>query len=161
MRQQMEIYLKNHGAGVTPHSGRTLWDHLDGVRGLLERAGAPDYLCHAGLFHSVYGTLSFKKVSVPLSKRNEVAALIGEKSERLVWLFSTLPRPEFLERCATEDRNCLPEELRAVGGSDHDLEDLLWLECANLIDQRALHQFRALGRFAQEIGMLDSDGFAN
>src|SRR5438093_4689025 len=90
-------FLQQRGATHTAHSGHTLWAHLKGVHDILARWGAQPHLKLAGLFHSVYGTQSFQKKTVPRTERDSVIRLIGEPAETLAWLFTHLPRPVLFE----------------------------------------------------------------
>lgn len=152
-------FLMRAGAGTTPHSGRALWDHLHGVHRILKAAHAPPYLCHAGLFHSVYGTTAFTHRTIARHRREEVQSLIGGRAEQVAWLFSILPRPRLLELDLHEQ--ALDWESHGVDANTRAeyRRDLLGLECANLIEQRRIHEFPFLAAHAQEIGMLDEEGF--
>ena len=59
--------------------------HLVGVHDILVANGAPRYVCDAGLFHSIYGTIYFNTQST--NNREEVRQLIGTEAEELVYLF--------------------------------------------------------------------------
>jgi hypothetical protein len=157
---EFKAYLLAHGAEDRAHSGSNLWSHLSGVHDLLQRAGRQKYVCDAGLFHSVYGTQSFKQVTVDIAKRSEVQALIGQQAEQLAFAFCELPRPKLLE-IALRSKH-IPTEISAYAESkqtDQFYQDLLALECANLAEQRVLYEFPNLARHAQSLGMLDAEGF--
>lgn len=123
-------YLKQIGSDAIPHSGRSLLAHLYGTHQWLRSRGADDELCAAGLFHSVYGT-SIMRCTVA-HDRQELRARIGERAERLTWLFSTLKRPS----CWSWTGNTLPT---VSGGtvdiSEADMDDLKELERANVAEQ--------------------------
>jgi hypothetical protein len=72
------------------HSDKTLLDHLLGTRRFLAEWGARPSVCDAGLFHSVYGTESFKVASISFSQRDAVRAVIGDEAEELAWIFSVM-----------------------------------------------------------------------
>ena len=84
-------FLRSLGCMEKGHSGRDLYTHLEGTRKKLEELGAPEYLQDAGLFHSVYGTASFKHQST--NDRDKVRALIGEQAEEIVFMFCSLATP--------------------------------------------------------------------
>lgn len=113
-------YLRNYlislDANKTAHSGRTLYEHLKGVHDLLRDWDNPRHVCLAGLFHSIYGTNTFKHVS--LRDRGELVKKIGLRAETLVHLFSTADRPFF----NTVDDKSFRREL-------------LEIEAANLFEQ--------------------------
>jgi hypothetical protein len=162
-------YLLSHSADKQAHSGDTLWSHLRGVHRILQVAQQPEYVCTAGLFHSVYGTKSFKPVTIEKSRRAEVAALIGNEAEALAFAFCELPRPKLLEWALATKQ--FPEQIkpyvaltntRALNEAEiikTFYQDLLALECANLLEQRFLHEFPSLARYAQSLRMLDAEGF--
>jgi (p)ppGpp synthase/HD superfamily hydrolase len=110
-----ETYLRAHTKQVR-HSGRDFFEHLKGTHDLLCDWGNPEYLCLAGLFHSIYGTQFFKHKTLSLDQRSELAALIGDKAEHLAYLFCTKDRRTFTD------------------------PDLLEIEAANLIEQRGLSE---------------------
>jgi hypothetical protein len=166
---QYKAYLLAHSSDKQAHSELTLWSHLCGVHRILQTARQPEYVCTAGLFHSVYGTKSFKPVTIEKSRRVEVAALIGSRAEALAFAFCELPRPKLLEWVLATKQ--FPEQIKpyaiAANANATDqaeivkifYQDLLALECANLIEQRVLHEFPSLARHAQSLRMLDSEGF--
>lgn len=88
-------FLRRHGADAIGHSERSLLAHLLGIRALLMSWGAGAHLLDAGLFHSVYGTESFRRPAIPDSDRSRVRDLIGDKAERLVWLYCRVQRGHF------------------------------------------------------------------
>jgi hypothetical protein len=155
-------YLLAHSADKQAHSGHTLWSHLSGVHDILHRAKQPEYVCIAGLFHSVYGTKSFKPVTIEKTKRAQVAELIGQEAEALAFAFCELPRPKLFEAALRSKQT--PSEINAFAQSGNEAQtqfyqDLLALECANLLEQRVLQEFPSLARHAQSLRMLDSEGF--
>ena len=70
------------------HSGISLASHLLGVYSFLRLAKAPEYVCLAGLFHSIYGT-EFYDAGIKVD-RNTVRNYIGKEAEELVFLFCHL-----------------------------------------------------------------------
>jgi len=89
--------LKELDAHVTPHSRRTLFDHLQGTYRLLGQWDNDPVICVAGLFHSIYGTYIFEKQSADLRMRERISDVIGVESERLVHLFCVTDRRTFYE----------------------------------------------------------------
>jgi hypothetical protein len=162
MQPEFKVYLLAHGAGTTAHSGYTLWQHLLGVHDILQASKFPDYVCAAGLFHSIYGTQIFNKVTVDKSRRTEVQALIGTKAECLAMAFCELPRPKLFEDALQQGITPLPDwmvDVETANDKQQFLADLLALECANLAEQRTLNAFPKLAQHAQAIGILDHEGF--
>jgi len=114
------VELKEH-TGNIGHLDKTLFDHLWSTYSILKQQGKPEYLCLAGLFHSVYETEYFK-FDTPYT-RNEVKELIGEQAENLVYEFCNIsPRTtKLIERTGQ--------------WSDQVYADLLDLEFVNAVEQ--------------------------
>ena len=96
-----------------PHSGSNLTNHLLGVHSLMLQTNAPEYLCLAGLFHSIYGTEYFH-YDKPIN-RTFVRDYIGKEAEELVFLFCHL---------ADRDETILKSENK----------DLIYLGLINLVE---------------------------
>ena len=162
-QNQLREYLVMNGADKLSHSSRMLLDHLLGVQGILQRTKSEEPLCTAGLFHSVYGTAIYQLKLISTNKREEVRALIGARAEEIVWTFCMMPgRPTVWEMGLSNHRH---DFLAQHYKTKHSAPDQLWLdllrlECANMLEQRAaLHKFPFLMRHAKEMGMLDPEGF--
>jgi hypothetical protein len=162
-QDQLRQFLAANGADRQPHGGRLLLDHLLGVQGILQRARSEEVVCTAGLFHSVYGTAIYKPQLVPASRREEVREMIGGRAEEIVWTFGVMPgRPTVWELCLSNSRHEFLGEKFVI---EHSTAEQLWLdllrlECANLLEQKAaLHKFPFLMRHAKGLGMLDAEGF--
>jgi hypothetical protein len=84
--------LKELGAEELSHVNGSLLAHLQGTHDLLLKWGNREALCNAGLYHAVYGTVGFQQNLIRLQDRDAVAALIGEESESIVYLFSACDR---------------------------------------------------------------------
>ena len=86
-------FLKSVGSDETSHSGRTLLEHLIGTSEKLKEMGAPQYLQDAGLFHSIYGTVSFMPDGGLVEDRQIIKDLIGDQAEEVAYLFCILDKP--------------------------------------------------------------------
>jgi hypothetical protein len=129
--------LRRYHADETAHSRRTLVDHLLGVYRLLEDWGNPAEICRAGLFHSIYGTNIFTHRSAQFSDRAVIRAAIGERAERLAFLFCIAERPVAFLKAALEGATILDD---IVHGGSHpidraDLAALIEIEVANFLEQ--------------------------
>jgi len=114
------VELRRHTESIK-HLDKTLFEHLWGTYSILKERAKPEYLCLAGLFHSVYETEYFK-LDAPYS-RTEVKELIGEQAENLVYEFCNIsPRT-----------NKLIE--RDGEWTDSVYADLLDIEFVNAIEQ--------------------------
>ncbi|WP_457328706.1 DUF6817 domain-containing protein [Rhizobacter sp. P5_C2] len=160
-------FLKQTRTHEIHHSGRaTLYDHLVGTYRLLTEFDVPEPTRLAGLFHSVYATQSFQHVSVLAQDRPAVLALIGEEAERLVRIFSTLPRPRLLDDALhnSSDRweDVVWEAASRLPGLEDaqraDVMQIAAIECANLIDQKALQLYPRVAALAQAQGWLNERG---
>jgi hypothetical protein len=112
-------FLESIGCSEINHSGRTLIEHLMGVRRILKEWGAPEYLQDAGLFHAVYGT-TYTKLQMTVS-RDKVRDLIGEHAEEICFIFCTIPHPR------NDNINNIEDEQLRI--------DLLVLTEANIDDE--------------------------
>lgn len=141
MEVELLATLEAWGAGHLPHSGRRLADHLVGTCRLLTEWGCDADVCRAGLFHSIYGTLSFKQACLQGDERDRLAKLIGPAAERLVHLFSIADRPGGLLAAV------LSGQLSCQGGrlqmpvTLEEARRLLAVESANLVEQGDLQGF--------------------
>jgi hypothetical protein len=142
MDKGMEAFLRTL-TGDVKHSGRTLFDHLVGTHALLAKRGAPEYVCLAGLFHSIYGTNAFRRNTVPITRRDLVVEMIGEPAERLAFIFCSCERPQALVDAVKRGPPYAVLNRRngeSIPLSGEDMLDLLTIEVANLDDQRAAVQ---------------------
>lgn len=94
-RQDRELwrFVESRIPEVLDHTGSAAFDeHLKGVQAVLRYWGAPTYLTNAGLFHSIYGTEGFQGFSLPLTERETIQQLIGERAELLCFWFCMVDR---------------------------------------------------------------------
>ena len=87
--------LVSLGTDEIDHSGHDFLSHLRAVSDLLAAHGHDAELTAAGLFHSIYGTEKFQNFAFPLSQRDRVRTLIGERAERIAWLNCIMDRATF------------------------------------------------------------------
>jgi hypothetical protein len=84
--------LASRGANEIPHPGGTLLAHLERVHALLGQWGASPVVRLAGLCHAYYGTDGFPTALGDIAQREELAAIIGEEAERLVYFYASCDR---------------------------------------------------------------------
>lgn len=94
------LALKELGVGELEHLNGSLESHLLGTYELLMEWDNPGYICDAGLYHAVYGTQPLKRLGIPhkeysSSDRPKIRGIIGEESERLVYLYGACDRDYF------------------------------------------------------------------
>jgi len=118
-----------------PHSGRTLYNHLVGTHKLLVEWGREEATCLAGLFHSIYGSYNYRRVTVPVEQRHVVADVIGEDAEMLAYLFSYSRRPRTLFTATRTYALDMRNEEQPHQVSAETLNRLIEIECANEIEQ--------------------------
>jgi len=128
--------LRRYHANLTPHSGRSLIDHLLGVYGLLESWGNAPEICRAGLFHSIYGTNIFNVKSADFDQRSAIQEGIGERAERLAYIFCVSDRPVAFLKAAAEKDYRLSD---IVHGTElpidpSELNALIEIEVANFLE---------------------------
>lgn len=93
--------LQALGAGEFTHLNGSLEAHLLGVHNLLKKWDAPEKVCTAGLFHACYGTAGFAEQLFDVSLRDDVASLIGDDVEKLVYLYCACDRDTYYPRIGT------------------------------------------------------------
>ena len=119
------------------HSGRSFFAHLKGTHDLLRDWGDPEFVCVAGLFHSIYGTWHFRHKAFPIGQRSVLRNLIGSEAEYLAYVFCVTERPKvFLENTGRSDISIHDHYTNApIHLRPEDLSNLLEIEAANLIEQ--------------------------
>jgi hypothetical protein len=93
--KQMTDFLLGIGIEQVPHTRKSYLAHLIAVFRDLESLGCPQDVCRAGMFHSIYGTEKFQGFTLPLDRRDEVRALIGDRAEYLAYLNCAMDRASF------------------------------------------------------------------
>ena len=125
--KQRTNFFRQIGADDISHSEKTYVAHGIGVYNDLKAWGCAVEICDAGLFHSIYGTELFQKFALPLDRRDEVQALIGDRAERLAYLNCVMDRTVFDKTVANADGprrfrdRCTDEELDLAADEFHDL----------------------------------------
>jgi hypothetical protein len=146
-RAALVAFLEREGGDLAVHAGgRSLLEHLRETAAIIERWGAPEWVVLAALLHSAYGrSLPAGAGRAPVrplvaeARRAEVAALAGERAERLAWLFRVVPRRPLLAGTLLWARPVAGERGGAGGRgqspSREELEALVLLHIANLAEQ--------------------------
>jgi hypothetical protein len=165
--KKMTDFLVGMGIDEVPHTHKSYLAHLIAVYRDLESMGCPLEVCRAGMFHSIYGTEKFQGFTLPLERRDEVRALIGDRAERLAYLNCAMDRASFdraLERLAEP----YPIVDRITGGeialSEPDFDDLCRVHLIDWLEQVPRSQewdYRraGYGRMAQRLGGSAEDRF--
>lgn len=124
-------------ADKVPHGQRSLYDHLAGTYEILKAWGCPEPVCLGGLFHSIYGTVQFRRATLPFNQRRRVRELIGLEAELLSYLFCVTDRPLGLIEQWGQTDIVVPDRylLDFVVLNKQELRWLLEIEAANLLEQ--------------------------
>ncbi len=93
--KRMTDFLLGIGIDQVPHTQKSYLAHLIAVFRDLESLGCPQDVCRAGMFHSIYGTEKFQGFTLPLDRRDELRALIGDRAEYLAYLNCAMDRASF------------------------------------------------------------------
>jgi hypothetical protein len=165
--KKMTDFLVGMGIDEVPHTHKSYLAHLIAVYRDLESLGCPVEVCRAGMFHSIYGTEKFQGFTLPLERRDDVRALIGDRAERLAYLNCAMDRASFdfaLDRPAEP----YPIVDRITGGeialSEPDFDDLCRVHLIDWLEQVPRSQewdYRRAGyaRMAQRLGGSAEDRF--
>jgi hypothetical protein len=117
------------------HSGGALLDHLLGTWTYLREWGNPEYVCSAGLFHSIYATQSYRTQSAALDDRPMIREVIGREAEELAFLFCVAQRRSFFEQLGNpkpELHDRVHDAILAV--TPRAIRDLIEVEVANYVE---------------------------
>ena len=160
-------FLRGLGTEDVPHSGeKGFLAHLVSVFRNLEAWGADQDLCRAGLFHSIYGTELFRRWSLPLDRRGDVRALIGERAEWIAFVNCLMDRSTFDALLESDGpyrlRNRETGETLELSREDYD--DLVRLHLCDWLEQVARSErwdYRrdAYRRMAQRLGGIAQESY--
>jgi len=161
-------FLVGLGIEQVTHTGRSYLAHLIGVYRLMEVRGCDEGICRAGMFHSIYGTQTFRGFKLPLDNRPELRALIGERAERLAYLNCAMDRASL--DCALEragERYEITDRLtgETVQLSREDFDDLCrvnlydWLEQVPRSQRGWGYRRPAYRRMAERLGTLTEEAY--
>jgi hypothetical protein len=130
--------LERFGISTTNHSQVTLLSHLRGTYDILKKWQSADYVCLAGLCHSIYGTESFSRAPVTLDNREYVRELIGEQSERLAYLFGAHNKESLWKNLDSDGSIAIEDRFldSNLPISKQDFSDLVTVTLANWLEQR-------------------------
>ncbi len=110
------------GAEGFEHVDGSLMEHLNGTRALLREWSASDVLQNAGLYHAAYGTAGFDECLASVQQRGEIARIIGEEAEELVYQYCACDRDDFFSKIGVKNN---PEFLNRFTGQQYYLSDKL------------------------------------
>lgn len=137
----METILENlerFGISNTTHSKKTLISHLRGTYEILKKWDCENYICMAGLCHSIYGTESFSIAPATLDNREFMKTLIGQEAEELTYLFGAHQKESLWKNLDSVDVFSVHDRFlnRPLVIPSKSLSDLITLTLANWLEQR-------------------------
>jgi hypothetical protein len=133
-------FLRGLGTEDVQHSGeKGFLTHLVAVFRDMEAWGGDQDLCRAALFHSIYGTELFRRWSLPLDRRDDVRALIGERAERIAFVNCLMDRSSFDALLESDGPFRLRnrEACETMELSRKDFDDLVRLHLCDWLEQVA------------------------
>jgi hypothetical protein len=158
--RSMVDFLRSLDIEDVPHSGhKGFLAHLIAVFRDLESWDCNQDVCRAGLFHSIYGTELFRRWSLPLARRPDVQALIGERAEWIAYVNCMMDRSTFdalLDSDGPYDiRNRETGEIMHLSREDYD--DLVRVHLCDWLEQVARsgrwdYRPAAIRRMARRLG---------
>lgn len=145
--QQLLEYLKEIGCDNTNHSGRSLLDHLKGTYDILKSWDNKEYVCLAGLFHSIYGSRNFSFAKRSYENRFEVVQHIGSRAELLVFFFSLFTIEDLINTKVTGNKASIDLKEHTIEISGLLYNQLVQISIANITEQFQYlpeHHFKAV-----------------
>jgi len=136
--KRLTDFLVGMGVEQVPHTHKSYLAHLIAVFRGLESQGCSTDVCRAGMFHSIYGTERFQGFTLPLERRDEVRALIGDRAERLAYLNCAMDRAS-LDRALDQEIEPYPIKDRITGEEvpllRPDFDDLCRVHLVDWLEQ--------------------------
>ncbi len=166
--KEMTAFFREIGAADVGHTNKTYLAHCIGVHGDMKKWGGDDVMCHAALFHSIYGTEIFQDFTLPVERRAEVRTLIGERAEYLAYVNCAMVRDTFDAAVEQHDAPYVLQD-RLTGGSiemnEQDFNDLVTIHLCDWLEQVARwgnwdYRRDAFERMAQRLGGIAEERFA-
>ena len=96
--KELTAFFQSVGADKVSHTEKTYLAHAISVYNDLKSWGCSEEVAKVGIFHSIYGTELFQGFTLPLDRRDEVKALIGERAEWISYLNCAIDRAAFDEQ---------------------------------------------------------------
>src|SRR5579884_3720983 len=165
--KKLTDFLMQLGVERIAHTEKTYLAHLIAVYRLMEAQKCDAELCRAGMFHSIYGTQQFQGFKLPLERRPEVRALIGERAERLAYLNCAMDRASF-DRAVSRGQGPYRIVDRLTGEevdvSEDDLTDLCKIHLYDWLEQvprsrKWDYRREAYRRIADRLGGVARDSY--
>ncbi len=136
--KRLTEFLVGLGVADVAHTEKSYLAHLVELYRLMAERGCSEELCRAGMFHSIYGTERFQGFKLPLERRSDVRALIGDRAEQLAYINCAMDRASF-DRALQEGNE--PYRVRdRISGEEHllsreDFDDLCRIHLYDWVEQ--------------------------
>ncbi|MBM9576076.1 hypothetical protein JWG45_02820 [Leptospira sp. 201903070] len=144
--------LRKLNAEKFEHIHGDLLTHLIGTFRILADWGSPPVLYNAGLYHAVYGTFAYQNPLIGTEARKEIAEILGEESETLVFLYGSSDRDYFYSQFGKNEtvkhKNWATREIQIL--TRKETEDLCELTAANELEL-ALANDSFLKKYGEEL----------
>jgi hypothetical protein len=159
--KQLTDFLVDLGIEQIGHTQKNYLAHLVSVYKFMENTGCREELCRAGLFHSIYGTEKFQGFKLPIERRAELVAMIGERAEALAYWNCFMDRAsldELLEQAAEPYLLRHRETGELMRLSRSELDDLCCVHLFDWLEQAPRSRFgwdyrrRAYRQMAERLG---------
>ncbi|MGK7892781.1 MAG: DUF6817 domain-containing protein [Xenococcus sp. (in: cyanobacteria)] len=143
--QELMEFLIDLNADSILHSSTTLLRHLVGTYQLLKKWEVTDYVSLAGLYHSIYGTQTFKKFLINPQERDKLREIIDSKSEKLVYYFYIQNKKDFFSNLNQTNSFAIKNRLNnsTISLTKEEFTDLLRIRLADYIEQMERMNFSA------------------
>jgi hypothetical protein len=157
----MTDFLVALGTEQIAHTQKNYLAHLINVYKMIDAAEFDEHLCRAGLFHSIYGTEKFQAFKLPLERRADLAALIGDRAERLAYWNCLMDRASLDAVLAQENDSYLlrnRESGEIMPLSRRELDDLCCVHLFDWLEQAPRSRFgwdyrrQAYRKMAERLG---------
>jgi hypothetical protein len=136
--REMTDFFQEIGAADLRHTHKTYLAHGISVYTDLKKWGCDEELCRVGMFHSIYGTEKFQSFTLPLERRAEIRALIGDRAERLSYLNCAVLRASIEPNLASHDGPFTIDDRitgQSVELSREDFNDLVRVHLCDWLEQ--------------------------
>jgi len=137
--REMVQFLTDLGTESIGHSGdKKYLAHLVSVFNDVRSWGGSQYLARSGMFHSIYGTQLFQGFTLPVERRDELKALIGEDAEWIAFLNCFVHREPF-DQAILDGSTDYVVHNRETGESyqltEQNWRDLIFLHLCDWLEQ--------------------------
>lgn len=137
--REMVQFLTDLGTESIGHSGdKKYLAHLVSVFNDVRSWGGAQYLARSGMFHSIYGTQLFQGFTLPVERRDELKALIGEDAEWIAFLNCFVHREPF-DQAILDGSTDYVVHNRETGESyqltEQNWKDLIFLHLCDWLEQ--------------------------